>query len=41
MKQQMWIEKLGLEAHPEGGFFKKTKKIVQLITTKRGERGLD
>ena len=24
MTEQMWIEKLGLEAHPEGVYFKQT-----------------
>ena len=27
MTEQMWIEKLGLEAHPEGGYFKQTNKV--------------
>lgn len=40
MTEQMWIEKLGLEAHPEGGYFKQTNKSEQLIPTKRGERAL-
>lgn len=34
MTEQMWIEKLGLEAHPEGGYFKQTNKSEQLIPTK-------
>ncbi|EEI13207.1 cupin family protein [Enterococcus faecalis ERV65] len=40
MTEQMWIEKLGLEAHPEGGYFKQTNKSEQLIPAKRGERAL-
>ena len=29
MTEQMWIEKLGLEAQPEGAYFKQTNKSEQ------------
>ncbi|KEO84301.1 cupin domain-containing protein [Tumebacillus flagellatus] len=35
-----WIEKLGLEAHPEGGFFKRTYESAGEVETKEGTRPL-
>jgi len=33
-----WIERLKLEAHPEGGFFRETYRDPELIQTERGQR---
>ena len=35
---QDWIERLGLQPHPEGGRFKETYRSPELFTTDRGPR---
>lgn len=34
MDAKYWIEKLGLQAHPEGGFFKETYRSAESISSK-------